>query len=78
MRKNQINCDQALRQVFAYLDRELGERERAAMQEHMRACKGCFSRMEFERLLKGKVKALREEKASPRVSKRVRSLLKAF
>jgi len=78
MRKNQINCDQALRQVFAYLDRELGERERAAMQEHMRACKGCFSRMEFERLLKGKVKALREEEATPRVSKRIRSLLKAF
>lgn len=78
MRKNQINCDQALRQVFAYLDRELGERERAAMQEHMRACKGCFSRMEFERLLKGKVKSLREEEATPRVSKRIRSLLKAF
>ena len=78
MRKNQINCDQALRQVFAYLDRELGERERAAMQEHMRACKGCFSRMEFERLLKGKVKALREDEATPRVSKRIRSLLKAF
>lgn len=78
MRKNQINCDQALRQVFAYLDRELGEREREAMREHMRACKGCFSRMEFERLLKGKVKALREEEATPRVSKRIRSLLKAF
>lgn len=78
MRKNQINCDQALRQVFAYLDRELGERERAAMQEHIRACKGCFSRMEFERLLKGKVKALREEEATPRVSRRIRSLLKAF
>jgi len=78
MRKNQINCDQALRQVYAYLDQELGERERVAMQEHMRTCKGCFSRMEFERLLKGKVRALREEKATPRVSKRIRSLLKAF
>ena len=52
MRKNQINCDQALRQVYAYLDQELGERERVAMQEHMRTCKGFFSRMEFERLLK--------------------------
>ncbi len=78
MRKNQINCDQALRQVFAYLDRELGERERAAMQEHMRACKGCFSRMEFERLLKSKVGALRDDKATPSVRERVKALLKDF
>jgi anti-sigma factor (TIGR02949 family) len=78
MRKNQINCDQALRQVFAYLDRELDERERATMQEHLRTCKGCFSRMEFERLLKGKVKTLRQEQPTPRVGKRVRALLKTF
>lgn len=78
MNKNQIDCDQALRQVFAYLDRELGEREHAAMHEHLQTCKACFSRMEFERLLKGKVRGLRAEKPTPEVEERIKALLKDF
>lgn len=73
-----INCEQALRQVFDYLDRELGEHDHAAMQQHLHTCKSCFSRVEFERLLKGKVKDLREETPSPGVRARVKDLLKGF
>lgn len=78
MNKSEIDCEQALRQVFAYLDRELGEPERAAMERHVQACKGCFSRVEFERLLKGKLRALREEKASESAEQRIKALLKDF
>lgn len=78
MNKNDIDCEQALRQVFEYLDRELGEGERVAMQRHLHACKACFSRVEFERLLKGKVRELREEKASESAEQRIKSLLKDF
>lgn len=73
-----IDCDQALRQIFAYVDRELGEEERAAMREHLHTCKSCFSRMEFERLLKGKVTALRGDQATPEVRERIAALLKDF
>jgi hypothetical protein len=34
--------------------------------------------MEFERLLKGKVKELREERASPEIRERIKALLKDF
>lgn len=78
MSEKPINCEQALRQVFDYLDRELGEHDHAAMQQHLHTCKSCFSRVEFERLLKGKVKDLREETPSPGVSSRVKDLLKGF
>lgn len=78
MKKNDINCEQALRHVFDYLDRELGEQEHAAMERHLQACKGCFSRTEFERLLKGKVRELREEKASESAEQRIKALLKDF
>ena len=78
MTKKEWDCEQALRQIFAYVDRELGAGEYAAMQEHLHTCKSCFSRMEFERLLKSKVGALRDEKATPSVSERVRALLKDF
>ena len=78
MNRKNIDCDQALRQIFAFVDRELGEQERTALQEHLHTCKSCFSRMEFERLLKSKVGALRDEKATPGVSERVKALLKDF
>ena len=78
MNKNDIDCEQALRQVFEYLDHELAEPERAAMERHLHACKACFSRAEFERVLKGKVRELREEKASESAEQRIKSLLKDF
>ena len=78
MKKNELNCEQALRHLLAYLDRELTQHDHAAMEEHLKVCKGCFSRMEFERLLKGKVKDLREERASPGVRERIKALLKDF
>ena len=78
MTEKEINCDEALRQIFAYLDRELSDPDQAAMQRHLHICKGCFSRMEFERLLKGKVRALRDADAAPGVRERIKALLKAF
>lgn len=78
MNVRKIDCEQALRQIFDYVDRELGEAERAAMREHLHTCKSCFSRMEFERLLKSKVGALRDDRATPSVSERVKALLKDF
>ena len=78
MSDKQIDCEQALRQIFDYLDRELEEHERAAMQQHLHTCKSCFSRVEFERLLKNKVKDLREEAPTPGVSARIKNLLKGF
>ena len=73
-----IDCEQALRQIFDYLDRELGEHEHEAMQQHLHACKSCFSRVEFERLLKCKVQDLREEEPTREVSVRIKNLLKGF
>jgi len=78
MTKQQIDCDQALRQIFEFLDHELGEEQRDAMQHHLHTCKSCFSRLEFERLLKGKVRELRDDKASPQIDARIRGLLKRF
>lgn len=78
MKKTELNCEQALRQLFTYLDRELTQHDHAAMEEHFKVCKACFSRMEFERLLKGKVRGLRDESASPKVRGRIKTLLKHF
>lgn len=78
MNQPRIDCEQALKQILAFIDRELGDEEREAMQGHLHTCKSCFSRMEFERLLKSKVGALRDQPASPKLSARVKALLKSY
>jgi len=78
MTEREIDCEQALRQIFDYVDRALSETEHVAMHRHLQTCKSCFSRMEFERRLKGKLGALPEEKATPEMNERVKALLKGF
>jgi len=78
MTKEQINCEQALKQILDYIDRELGEHDRAAMAQHLHTCKSCFSRMEFERRLKEKVGALRDEEVPSQLGARIKGLLKSF
>lgn len=78
MAKRNIDCEQALRQIYDFIDRELGEVDHEAMHRHLETCKSCFSRVEFERRLKAKLGALREEKATEKMSERVKDLLKDF
>jgi len=48
------------------------------MERHLHTCKSCFSRLEFERLLKEKVGELRDDEASPNLGARIKGLLKDF
>ena len=78
MTKHEIDCEQALRKIFQFIDHELGGSEREAMQRHLHTCKSCFSRAEFERRLKEKVGGLREKQEVPEVRRRIGRLLKTF
>jgi anti-sigma factor (TIGR02949 family) len=76
MSGDRIDCEQALRQIFEYIDRELAADDQAAMERHLHTCRSCFSRAEFERLLKQRVGELRDEDASPHMSQRIRALFR--
>ncbi len=78
MTRNEIDCEKALTQILEYVDHELADTGRAAMEHHLHTCQSCFSRMEFERRLKDKVGALREEKVSSTVTSRIKGLLDSF
>lgn len=78
MTEKEIKCEQALRQVLEYVDRELDEREHAAMQKHLHVCKSCYSRMEFERRLKRKVGELCDDEVPSRLGERIKGLLQGF
>lgn len=72
-----IDCEEALSHMLEFIDRELGPEENAAMQEHLHACKSCFSRAEFERRLKEKLRDLREA-AAPEARARLEKLIKTL
>jgi len=75
---NIINCEQALRHLFEYLDRELDGDLQAQMQHHMESCRSCFSRLEFEQTLKAHVRNTGTEHAPDSLRDRVGNLLKEF
>lgn len=78
MTKEEMNCEQALKQILDYIDHELGEHEHAAMQQHLHTCKSCFSRVEFERRLKEKIGALCDDEVPSQLGARIKGLLKSF
>jgi anti-sigma factor (TIGR02949 family) len=47
-----IDCEEAVRQLAAYLDRELDSVASEEVQRHLETCESSYSRAEFEERLK--------------------------
>lgn len=73
-----IDCEQALLHIFELIDKELQGEKREAMQHHIDTCKSCFSRVEFERRLKERLRTLREADTTAEARQRIEKLLKAL
>ena len=78
MTEHDIACEQALAQIFAFIDHELEDNERRAVERHLDVCKSCFSRAVFERRLKERLHGLREQQPSEAVRARLLKLLQSF
>lgn len=72
------SCAEALRLLAAHLDGELDDHEHHEVDRHIRTCRSCFSRAEFERRLKANVAELAREPVPPEVGQRIQALLKQF
>lgn len=70
-----MRCEDALRLLAEYLDRELGDAEHAAVERHLHTCRSCYSRAEFERRLKGQLAGLRAADVPDSLERRIRHLL---
>lgn len=73
-----ITCEEALRELYAYLDRELDPPSQAAIEQHLRVCRACFSRAEFERRLKERLRATHSAKAPAALQARLRKVLEEY
>ena len=73
-----IDCEEALRRLFAYIDAELADQERGEVDHHLERCRSCFSRMEFETRLKAHVGELGREPVDPALRRRILDVLDEF
>ena len=60
-----MDCRQALHRLYHYLDRELDSSEYMDVEQHLRNCKGCFGKAEFERIMKEVVKDRCQKERGP-------------
>jgi anti-sigma factor (TIGR02949 family) len=74
----EMDCEQALKHLLEYVDRELGDDVREGMERHLRTCRSCFSRMEFERQLKDRIHGLSLDSAPAGARDRIRALIRGF
>ena len=78
MTDEQLRCEEIIAHLFAYLDEEMDAARRAEIDGHLQACRGCYSRAEFERALRAKVRELGEKNAPENLRQRLKALLDQF
>ena len=73
-----MGCELALKRLLEFIDHELADSEHDSVEQHLRTCRSCFSRMEFESRLKQRLSALSTEEVPSTSRDRVRNLIKRF
>lgn len=78
MNPGDISCEEVIEQLFAFLDRELDDEVSERIDEHLARCRDCFSRAEFERRLRERVREAGEAEAPERLHRRLRRMMEQF
>lgn len=73
-----VGCEQALKHLVDFVDDELPGSEHDGVEQHLRVCRNCCSRMEFERRLKERLSVLSTKDVPSTTRDRVRNLIKRF
>lgn len=73
-----MGCERALKRLVEFVDGELPESEHDGVEQHLRICRDCCSRMEFESRLKERLSALSSVDVPAATRDRVRELIKRF
>ncbi len=73
-----IGCEEALKNLFLYLDEELEKKKHRAVEHHLTICRSCFSRADFEKKLQTGLLNAGEEPVRPSLEKKIKALLKRY
>jgi anti-sigma factor (TIGR02949 family) len=78
MAKDHMMCEEVLKHLVAYLDREMDAATAGAIERHLEECRGCFSRAEFEKKLKRHLREASSTRAPESLRARIRGLIRKF
>lgn len=73
-----IGCEEALKHLLAYLDQEVGAVAHRDVEHHLEICRTCFSRAEFERSLKIRLREVGRGTMRASFEKRIKTLFDQF
>jgi anti-sigma factor (TIGR02949 family) len=73
-----IGCQEALKHLLAYLDQEVGAGTQREMEHHLKVCRACFSRAEFEQSLKTRLREVGRGTMRTSFEKRINTLCGQF
>lgn len=74
----EMRCEEAIEKLLDYLDRELDARAEKELAHHLEHCRACFSRAEFERRLRERVKEAAAAKAPDTLRHRIRAMIERY
>ena len=75
---DKLSCEDVIADLYRYLDHEMDEAASEKIHRHLEDCRECFSRAEFENLLRGRVAGTGVAEVPDDVQERIRSLMKRF
>ncbi|MEE8388277.1 MAG: zf-HC2 domain-containing protein [Acidiferrobacterales bacterium] len=75
---SQIECDEAIRMVLEYLDDELEHHDHDSLEAHIRKCRSCYTRVEFEKRLKSLVKGAPPKTAPSELKLKIKKITEQF
>lgn len=78
MTKHDLTCEEVIEQLFEFLDKELDSARAADIERHMARCRDCFTRAEFERRLRAKVREAGAARAPQRLHDRIKGILDQY
>lgn len=71
------DCDEALENLYLYLDSELDEASSEKIRSHLDVCRDCSGSFDFERRLKAVVRDRLDEKVPDSLVERIRQAIEA-
>jgi anti-sigma factor (TIGR02949 family) len=73
-----IRCEEVIAHLLSYLDGEIDDAKRAQIDHHLDECRGCFSRTEFEKALRDKVRQAGDTQPPASLQVRIKALIDRF
>ena len=73
-----IGCEEAIELIAMQLDKSASDVEQLALERHLKTCRHCFNRLDFEKLLKDRLMKMKVDISSEQLERKIDALLSSF